>query len=291
MAKFITSNELNSEIEKIFTNTQAHLTLISPYFKLHERYISALKTKLNNPEIEIIIVFGKNEDDYSKSLKAEDFNFFKDFPNIEIRYEKRLHAKYYANESTAILTSMNLYSFSQDNNIEAGVLTNTSFLGNIASKLINSEENFDMQTWNYFQRVIDQSDLLFKKVPVYDKGIIGIMKKYKESVIEIDELSNFFSGKTISSNKKATSSQENIVHQTSSDKKNNGYCIRTGKEIPFNTSKPYSDEAFKSWSQFKNEDYEEKFCHYSGEPSNGETSMAKPILRKNWTKAKKDFNL
>jgi hypothetical protein len=37
--------------------------------------------------------------------------FFKEFPNIEIRYEK--DAKN-ANEASAILTSMNLYEFSQD---------------------------------------------------------------------------------------------------------------------------------------------------------------------------------
>lgn len=32
-------------------------------------------------------------------------------------------------------------------------------------------------------------------------------------------------------------------------------------------------------------DYKEKYCHFSGEPSNGETSVNKPILKKNWKKA------
>ena len=67
-------------------------------------------------------MFGKNEEDMSKSMKQEDFDFFKQFPNIEILHENRLHAKYYANEPRAILTSMNSYGFSQNNNIEAGVL-------------------------------------------------------------------------------------------------------------------------------------------------------------------------
>jgi hypothetical protein len=44
-------------------------------------------------------------------------------------------------------------------------------------------------------------------------------------------------------------------------------------------------QAFKSWSQFSNKDYPEQFCHYSGEPSDGETSVKRPILRKNWKKA------
>jgi phosphatidylserine/phosphatidylglycerophosphate/cardiolipin synthase-like enzyme len=47
---------------------------------------------------------------------------------------------------------------------------------------------------------------------------------------------------------------------------------------------------YKVWSQFGDPDYPEKFCHFSGEPSNGETSVSKPILKKNWKKAKEIFN-
>ena len=107
MAKFLTGNELNSELEKILERADEQIVLISPYIKLHERYASTLKTKIDNPNLQITVVFGKNEEDLSKSMKQEDFMFFKQFPNIEIKYEKRLHAKYYANEQAAILTSMN----------------------------------------------------------------------------------------------------------------------------------------------------------------------------------------
>jgi phosphatidylserine/phosphatidylglycerophosphate/cardiolipin synthase-like enzyme len=66
---------------------------------------------------------------------------------------------------------------------------------------------------------------------------------------------------------------------------NIGYCIRTGIKITFNIEKPLSAEAFKSWNKYGDEDYPEKYCHFSGEPSNGETSVNKPILKKNWKKA------
>ncbi len=88
-------------------------------------------------------------------MKQDDFNFFKEFPNIQIRYERRLHAKYYSNESSAILTSMNLYTYSQDNNIEAGVLTNGSLLDNLASQFMNNEDSLDKQAGSYFSRVIE----------------------------------------------------------------------------------------------------------------------------------------
>lgn len=89
MAKFITGNKLNSELEDIFEKAEEILILISPYIKLHERYISTLMSKKENHSLEITLVFGKNEEDISKSMRQEDFDFFKDFPNIEIRYEKR----------------------------------------------------------------------------------------------------------------------------------------------------------------------------------------------------------
>lgn len=194
MAKFLKGNELNSELEKLFEKAEGQIVLISPYIKLHNRYASTLLTKKEDPYIEIIIVFGKNEDDLSKSMKEEDFNFFKEFPNIEIRYEKSLHAKYYANESSAILTSMNLYNFSQDNNIEAGVMTKNSIFKNITSNF-TGEESLDRSAWSYFYRVIEQSDLLFKKVPQFESTKLGLSKKYNSSKIEVDKLTDFFANK------------------------------------------------------------------------------------------------
>jgi phosphatidylserine/phosphatidylglycerophosphate/cardiolipin synthase-like enzyme len=69
-----------------------------------------------------------------------------------------------------------------------------------------------------------------------------------------------------------------------------GYCIRTGEEVPFNLKKPFSDKSFKSWNKFKNPEFKEKYCHFSGEESNGQTTFSRPILKKNWAKAKKAHN-
>lgn len=302
MAKFLTGNELNAELEKLFEQAEEQIILISPYIKLHDRFASTLRTKKDNSKLEIIIVFGKNEEDLSRSMKQEDFNFFKEFPNIQIRYEKRLHAKYYSNESSAILTSMNLYNFSQDNNIEAGVMTKATLLGNLANNLLTNvtgEDSFDKTAWAYFLRVIEQSDLLFKKVPEYESTMLGLSKKYKSSKVEVDKLTDFFDNKSkYDNNSKKDTYEKKVIEQPKQtyfekpkQTDNFGYCIRTGKQIPFNANKPYTDEAFQSWSKFSNEEYPEKFCHFSGEHSNGETTKARPILRKNWKKAKETHNL
>jgi len=289
MAKFLTSNELNAELEKIFDSADEQLILISPFIKLHDRYISSLRTKMKNHKLKITIVFGKNEDDISRSLKLEDFNFFKEFPNVEILYEKNLHAKYYANESSAILTSMNLYSYSQNNNIEAGVLVKR--LGNLANSLlvnVTGENTLDDQASHYFERVIEQSELLFRKTPQYENANLGLSKKFKDSKIEIDRLSEHFEGQKMFENKsyKGNNEYKTNAQTTQIRKAPSGYCIRTKKEIPFNIKHPMSAEAYQSWAKYKDDNYEEKFCHFSGEPSNGETSMKNPILKRNWSKAK-----
>lgn len=291
MAKFLTGNELNTELERLFEDAINQITLISPYIKLHDRYASVLKTKKEDHKLKIIIVFGKNEDDISRSMKQEDFNFFKEFPNIEIRYEKRLHAKYYSNESTAILTSMNLYSYSQDNNIEFGVITQGSLLGNLADNFkynVIGEDSLDGKATSYFDRVITQSELLFKKEPQYERTMMGLSKRFTSSKVEVDLLSDFFLGKVKYESNKATVNFEkkSVERKEISQFGNTGYCIRTGNSIPFNPELPMCHEAFQSWQQYRNPDYPEKYCHFSGEISNGETSIARPILRRNWKKAR-----
>lgn len=284
MAKFLTGSKLNSELEDILEKAHEHINLISPFIKLHDRYARILQTKMSNPKLKISVVFGKNEEDYSKSMKEEDFKFFKEFPNIEIRYEKLLHAKYYANEYAAILSSMNLYSYSQDNNIEAGVMTKTSILGSIGL------DSLDREAYDYFERVINQSELLFKKEPEWDKGTLGtgLNKKYLKSNVKVDLLSDFFE-------KRKKAQKENKKKEKVEVQKNkevaNGYCIRTGVKIPFSIDKPMTEEAHRVWSKYKDGNYSEKYCHFSGEESNGETCYNKPVLAKNWKKAKEEFNL
>mgnify|MGYP003144825287 CR=1 FL=1 len=283
MAKFLKGNNLNATLECLFENAQNNIILISPYIKLHDRYKATLLRKREDHNIRITVLFGKNEEDMSKSMKQEDFDFLKQFPNIEILYEKRLHAKYYANESKAILTSMNLYGFSQNNNIEAGILMEKN-----AMTVFTGSKNLDDETWQYFATVLDQAELLFEKQPVYTKNMLGI-KKFSQSEITTDKLSEFFNNKAYKKVSRKTVPRQKRVAKTNTNTAM-GYCIRTGKEIAFNVKSPMDYEAYKTWNKYKDPNFPEKYCHYSGEPSNGETSMSKPILNKFWKEAKEKYN-
>ncbi len=113
-----------------------------------------------------------------------------------------------------------------------------------------------------------------------------------KSEVKIDDLSDFFDNKTTTIGfKKSTRKKENRNSESHNNIIGTGYCIRTGKEIPFNIEKPMVYEAFKMWNKYKNPDYEENYCHFSGEPSDGQTSVKQPVLKKNWKKAKQKYNL
>jgi hypothetical protein len=275
MAKFIKGQALNGEVENIFSNAKNQIIIITPYIKLHPHYLNALRGKKSDDKLSIVIVFGKNKDDKTKSFDKDTFEFFSQFPNIKICYQENLHAKYYANESNAIITSMNLYEYSQNNNIEAGIITKNSFIKPLG-------DSIDYEAWEFFAQVIKDSVLLYDKEPIYESGFLS--DKYIESKITIDLLSKLYN------TEKATKSVLPSPQKTNKNWNATAYCIRTGASISFNIDKPYCDSAFESWSKYKNEDFKEKYCHFSGEPSNGETTKAKPILKKNWKEAKSVFN-
>lgn len=279
--RFIADNEINTELEYLIRDADDYLLLISPYIKLHPRLKSDLLNKKENFELKIVVVFGKNENELQKSLSKEDFEFFQQFPNIEIRHSSRLHAKYYASEDRAIFTSMNLYDFSQSNNIEVGIMIDVK--GGIASlsdKLL-SKYDPEQDAFAYFDAVINQAEMKFDKKPKFKTKMLGLTEEYLGSEIATDKMSEIYEPLPPKSIGFKDFSKPNPEAQA--------FCIRTGITIPFNIKKPYSETAFSSWKRFKNEEYKEKFCHFSGEESNGDTCFKSPILKKNWRLAKGKF--
>jgi len=71
--------------------------------------------------------------------------------------------------------------------------------------------------------------------------------------------------------KKPTFSKSN----KSTTQKDQGFCIRCKRSIPFNPEKPYCLTHYKSWSKYENPEYEEEYCHKCGKPNN--SSMLKPV--------------
>ena len=87
----------------------------------------------------------------------------------------------------------------------------------------------------------------------------------------------------------SVSSVQDLRHRKDVYKPHYGFCIRTGVQIPFDIDRPMTMDAFKEWANYSDWDYKEKFCHLTGEPSNGYNCKRYPVLSKNWKKATEAF--
>ena len=115
MPKFLSTTGVSYELEELIKGASERLILISPFLRVNQRIRELLADK-DRLKIDTRVVYGKSE------LSPEQSEWLLSTPSIRTSYCANLHAKCYLSESLALLTSMNLYEFSQVNNIEMGVL-------------------------------------------------------------------------------------------------------------------------------------------------------------------------
>ena len=117
MAKFLNTRKAVSEIEDLIRNAESRLTLISPYLKLSKDF-KELLTYRNNKDKITTVIFGKQE------LNPNEMKFLQGLRFVILKYNQDLHAKCYLSDDKMIITSLNLYEASMNNNKEMGVLVN-----------------------------------------------------------------------------------------------------------------------------------------------------------------------
>lgn len=203
MASFLITSQITSAIESIIIQAKKKLVIISPYIQISRTFAQRFQEAATR-NVKITLIYGKND------LRESEVQILAGIHNLDIYFCENLHAKCYFNESTMVLTSMNLYNFSQVTNREMGLL-------------------------------IDH---------VIDKQV------FEQAEAEAKSLQNC--------------SERRMIYQEDEP----GFCIRCGKEIDHNPSKPLCSHCFNTWNEFQNQHYEENFCHTCGEPE--KTSMAMP---------------
>ena len=85
MTKFLTSSNLDNEIETIISEAKTRLYLMSPYVSLSDRMKNLLIEKTNQPELEIVVVFRgellKGDELAEKRAKKE--SVYRNMPKID----------------------------------------------------------------------------------------------------------------------------------------------------------------------------------------------------------------
>jgi phosphatidylserine/phosphatidylglycerophosphate/cardiolipin synthase-like enzyme len=115
MARFLNTRKAVSEIEDLIRDADQRLILISPYLKLSKDF-KELLTYRNSKDKVTTVIFGKQE------LNPNEMKFLQGLRFVILKYNQDLHAKCYLNDNKMIITSLNLYEFSMNNNKEMGVL-------------------------------------------------------------------------------------------------------------------------------------------------------------------------
>ena len=154
MVEFLRTAAVSYHLEKIVNEAEDWLVIISPYIKVNSRiqnYIQdkcweyLLKTNVDHP-LDVVIIYRHGTQD------PELEEWFHSLPYTLAGFCEDLHAKCYLNEKEALVTSMNLYDYSQINNYEMGILvssdTEPELYGQIESEVrrirtVMTEVHFD----------------------------------------------------------------------------------------------------------------------------------------------------
>lgn len=217
MAEFLTTSGTSHYIEQIIIDAKDKLFLVSPYLKLSKTLYERLKDA-SMRKVPITIVYGKDE------LNNAQWSSLNDLPTIRVLYMDNLHAKCYFNEKQMVITSMNMYEFSEKNNREMGLLIHADSDPSIYAKAV-TETNSIIQAAKLKTGGTRNSNFIVEEKP-----------------------KNYY--------------QNNSNNQNSIPK--NGYCIRCETSISFDTEKPLCYKCYNKWAEYSNFDYMENVCHCCG---------------------------
>lgn len=117
MATYLDTARISSELMQLLREARERVVLVSFSLQVNVQIQERLKTLNQSGKLsEISIIYGKPE------LKGREMAWMAEVGALTLYQKENLHAKCYLNENKAIITSMNLYDYSQVNNVEMGML-------------------------------------------------------------------------------------------------------------------------------------------------------------------------
>ncbi len=228
MAKFVTTTGTTSAIEDIINTADSKVVLISPYIKIAGRLFQNL-VAADQRGVRTKIVYGKKrqlDPDVEKQLRQ--------LKHVEVSFLDNLHAKCYFNDKSMVITSLNLYDFSEQNNREMGVL-------------ITKQDDTEL-----FEEARREADM-----------IIGLASDTTGAAPRRSPVKTQPRQQQKTTEKKPKSilaklGSEIVSGMIGSDR---GYCIGCKVRIDFDTDKP---SCLKCYWPLKRNQRKAKYCHECG---------------------------
>lgn len=134
MAEFLTTRGISHHIEEIVKAAKEQITLVTPYLKFSDLLYQRLQYA-DSKGIRITVIYGKTD------LSTQQDKRLSKLTNLNLYFLSNLHAKCYFNEETLILSSMNLYQYSEESNREMGMLIERKTDRKIFQQIIDEVES------------------------------------------------------------------------------------------------------------------------------------------------------
>jgi hypothetical protein len=250
MAEFLTTHATASNIENIIMNSKEKLVLVSPYLQVSKTFMDRLNDA-DERGTEILVIYGKD------ALKPDERDQLNKLKNLSLLFCENLHAKCYFNEDTMVITSMNMYEFSEKTNREMGVLINRVSDANVYKDAVREIQSIERASVKPEDKIPQQHQQV--TAGIAPKNLISITNNWKQDV----------------GHKKPAFSILGELGKALGLSEKTGYCIRGGEKIPFDATRPFCMEHYKVWEKHKDPEYKEHYCHLCGERH--QTSFNKPL--------------
>ena len=260
MSLILDTYETNTWISHISEDARKHLVIICPYLRINEKLRRTIEVA-DRKGVNLFVIYGKREFDEGT------MTWLKGLRHSNIAYIKDLHAKLYMNEEMAVISSMNLYEYSQVNNEELGVL---------CGKRQDRNEFKDIT----FQvmRMIGISEKEHGKWDIgdLDKPIRGLFKRSKGT----EEFRTYVSGSDVGNRNEIPLEPIRVETEEKPEPPVSEtllcHCIRCGRVIPSTHDYVYCSRCMDSWQRYSNMRYVEPegHCYICGKQYNA--SAEKP---------------
>ena len=217
MAEFLTTTGISNSLESIITETKERLVIVSPYLKVNPLLKDLLEEK-DRWKIDIRVIYGKSE------LNPQESSWLESLTSVRTSFCENLHAKCYMNEATALITSMNLYEFSQVNNREMGIL-------------VSREDDPEL-----YQKIYDEVGRLLR---ISEEIRITIARVEEEQATPARRRST----QTPAPRRQAAAASQPAEAERTSDQSAKGSCIRCKATLGLDMTHAYCTRCFAQWRQ------------------------------------------
>jgi len=116
MVQFLNTQAAYAEIENIVNRAGQKLVLMSPYIQVNRVLLQKMFHASENRGIDISLVCR------TRDIKPEELAAMNQIPRLEVLDLPNLHANCIYNEKAMVITSLNLFDYTQINNRDMGAL-------------------------------------------------------------------------------------------------------------------------------------------------------------------------